>query len=862
MSDQPEPLSVGVESDGSLDDFISSASSRFEGLAETITDAFAGATQSAQAFITTMNEGFAATTANLQAMNAELANTVEAIQAASDAGDEGGATGGSSGGSSLFGIGHAFSVAGSVGGAPGLRDVGAVIYLEQGLQRISDLLPTLSENLQNAGGLFGTLAAGGDALFGSFGAVLAVLTPVIAALGVLTIAYEAFVQETQDASNNLKTAADALKTEFNAAATETAPQIQANIAKAQQDKAAADAEIARINGSEGGAFAAQQTNQGDLAARIQFLLASTQPGFQELGKQLQDAQARSDAAAAELEGYNNALGDSAVAARTAAANTAAASDLWIQSQVAADQALGESSDTIKKKIEADKDEAAAIESQLPTLKNAAQYSTDAAATFQKFSDRLQVLNGDITNLSDNILPVVERREAENDALKTTQQLVDDRAKYLAADADRVAAFNAQQATQKDDFDLRQQQAQDTFDQARQQKTADFDAAVDDIETKATADRLKTQQDAAQASQQAWSDYQAKLQDIQSKSQEKLQEDAANLDAVAVQNDLASRNEQVSSATNTYNQQQAQRQQDEQTKLNEITTNANAEVAQRTAAFNAQQSQDAANFALKQKQAQDNFDQQQTQEAANFKRTEQQQSDSFTTQQNALEAKLKGDEATIAASYVLQAAAAVVGGFNSVVSFANGVTSAHSQAVAAGVAAGEAFATAAAYAAAVAAATAAPNIINPQPYVPPAGVNPLAGTSTQAFTDANGTIWYTANNASPGDLVPSGFGSISNSGGANGASGSIYGGSFFGGSDTIFGTFASGGVIPPFQTGWVGSELVRAGAGGASVSPASGPEPKGKQVIMNGDIYFGDSMATAQQKAQVQQWMQEAFDQIQ
>lgn len=88
---------------------------------------------------------------------------------------------------SAFAIGHGLSVAGHATGSPALREVGALVYIEESLRRVGPLFTQLNTSLEASGGLIPPLTDAFIALNVPMAGVLATAIPLVAAAATLAV---------------------------------------------------------------------------------------------------------------------------------------------------------------------------------------------------------------------------------------------------------------------------------------------------------------------------------------------------------------------------------------------------------------------------------------------------------------------------------------------------------------------------------------------------------------------------------------------------------------------------------------------------------------------------------------------------
>lgn len=336
----------------------------------------------------------------------------------SEAGGGGGSTG------SLFGVGHALSVAGFMTGAPGLKEAGAAVYMEEGIRRVIPLFEQLNDIIAASPGFLGPAIEGLTALGVPMAGLVVVVLPVVAALTAVVLAFKAFNDGLADAKRALEAALSTQKGYYDFAQTATTEQAQDQMLKLNNQAEAAR----KARGETEKALQGLESQTG-----ISRGVGITLPGaigdpFRLLTKQLDDnnkAVAEAEAAVGRLTG---GLQSNAFAANDAAAAALkkAEYDSNFQKQEASD--LQMTSEAAKKRLDQLQAEGPIIQGQMDTLKPFIATNEEARKKYQELDAQLKADQGEILALTNDIMPLILAREAEAEAAKKDEQAVKDATK--------------------------------------------------------------------------------------------------------------------------------------------------------------------------------------------------------------------------------------------------------------------------------------------------------------------------------------------------------------------------------------------------------------------------------------------------
>lgn len=330
----------------------------------------------------------------------------------------------------------------------GLGEIGRPVSLIGDVQQVGKTIDELGSSLEHLPGIFGTVAAQGEALAGGFGGLIAVAGPLALAIGGIGVALKAFFDEIEKGQKAVDQAEQGLVGYYKLVDTGTSESILKQIdgQKAIQDAndnaiavnqkkiddLLADAtkglspELAKtvregiLSGTKEGAYSATEIveNAGNNA---QDLL-----GIQIIQKAIEPLQKASADAATNIDQYNQALGDTKVKANDAKEaeqklqaerDQQADKNIQIATQNAQLEATG-SSKSIEDRIKSIQAEKQAIEDEQATQ----ELSIDKR---QQLVKQFEDLTKEENTLTNTILPAVKAREAEEKATKDTQKAIND-----------------------------------------------------------------------------------------------------------------------------------------------------------------------------------------------------------------------------------------------------------------------------------------------------------------------------------------------------------------------------------------------------------------------------------------------------
>lgn len=495
---------------------------------------------------------------------------------------------------------------GQVGGdLQKLGDIGLITRQFGELGKVFETLP----------GILGQAATEGTALAGGIGGVLAVLGPLALAIGAIALAFKVFVSDALVPANKaLEEAVASVDAYYGAISKGTTDSIQKQLDTLEAQKKAVDDKVTTLNNSLQSGFADTSAHFGDLGARIVTGLEGVGAfggGIQKLNTDLSDAQKQSDAYGAQIDGLKRALGDT-----TVATNDAAEAEKKLQAerdkgadaalaQAKANQSLIETGSS--KSIQQHLDD---LEAERKSIQNVHSTMSISAAESQKLVARLQDIDAEEKTLTNDVLPLVKAREAEDQAVKDQtkrtqdlanayeknqkatdniiQQGADSRASIEAKYQDSVekiaeqgvqARLNIEQSYGDKLIDIARKTAQSAADELTklEQKFQDNETSLargeQDISIKDSQDRLKLQIDAQRQEAKDLTDHLRNIEDIRRNAQAGEQSDLYNRNFTALLTARQGVNKQIEDENTRFVRQRqdqktadAQKLQDEQSSI--------------------------------------------------------------------------------------------------------------------------------------------------------------------------------------------------------------------------------------------------------------------------------------------------------
>jgi hypothetical protein len=310
---------------------------------------------------------------------------------------------------------------GSVTGSEGARVIGDALGAIESLAKFKQEAAGLAKGLTEAGGLTGKFASAGFAVAGSFGALLAVALPIVAAIGALVAILK--IAENMFKANEQALAA-ALSTQqsyYEKTTTLTTKQAEEDLAQQQK----------RLAGQKRAAEETERVlkeleKQTNITRDAGIALPGALGGpFRDLTKQLDDnkkAIGETEAAVGRMEGGLKsgafAANDMAEAEKTLAEERKKAINESIIKETEARRLLRTgTSEQVKEMIAANEDEIAAIYKEREAVKARGLVILENADQYDELTKRLEVLIGKNKEYSASILPVIQATEKAKEFFK-------------------------------------------------------------------------------------------------------------------------------------------------------------------------------------------------------------------------------------------------------------------------------------------------------------------------------------------------------------------------------------------------------------------------------------------------------------
>lgn len=376
------------------------------------------------------------------------------------------------------------SGAGSSFNVEGLRRTGGALS-QLGAEGVGGAISRAGDLAQVAKE-FEQIGTAGKGLTGVLSGVVGAIGPVGLALGAIAVGVKVFSDGLAAADAEIKKSSDQISQYYQIIKDGTTESIKAQIKKLEADKAINDVELKYRQDN----LKAMQDQAHEAAQHYSTLDEGIKAFFKELGVELEQAgvragpltekikelQQKSSDTQIQIDLYNKALGDTAVAANDAKAaedELAKARLQGIEKNIKDEQQQAQlmrsgSSKQIEDMIAARQDEIKAIEDNLPALEEQAKKSKEGAAELEKYQKRLADLKKEQTDLTNNILPLVKAREGEKAWIDSITKGIDDRIKNEQKYADLVKNGSSKQV--QDRIDAIEQEKQtlresiDTFDE--------------------------------------------------------------------------------------------------------------------------------------------------------------------------------------------------------------------------------------------------------------------------------------------------------------------------------------------------------------------------------------------------------------
>jgi hypothetical protein len=491
MSESPELLNLSIDietadANSKFDELIARIE-KFQGVAF---EAFGKGDESAYDFVNALiaiKDASFSTTANIEEMGKQvdqlaanyenLGKVVDQVNAAYDKnaeinrmaigyGSSGGMIGpeappeaGDSGIGSLYSVGRGLSAAGGITGVPAIRDVGGLIYIEEALRKLSDVVPALNAAIEGTPSLLTPIISG----FAEMGIPLAGLTAVVVGFGAVAAPAIALIAAAQNQYNQqvelgrgiIEQATAGLPAYYKAVITgtteSTAKEIEAKQTQNQIDLATLNdytqkRQALLDKGPEWGALD---------PTSISNAIAQWQGQVDDLTKKIDPLITKTLETTNDLVGLGNAIGSTGVAANDAqaAAEKAAAEaarsgianaqhDADIKRQYAADDAL--SLDAANKRLEMLRNDIPVLQAQQAALLPLIATSKDAAAQYAELGVKIKDEANEGSHLIYVSTPLIVARQNEANEITATNAALATRNSFLEQEGRLLATGTPQQ----------------------------------------------------------------------------------------------------------------------------------------------------------------------------------------------------------------------------------------------------------------------------------------------------------------------------------------------------------------------------------------------------------------------------------
>jgi hypothetical protein len=517
----------------------------------------------------------------------------------------------------------------------GLSSVGRPIQQIGDLQLIAKEAAELGKSFEGLPGILGEVAGEGAAVAGSFGAVVAVAGPLALAAGAVAVAFKLVNDSASDSEKAVQRALGTQKGYYEAVATLTTAQAEKQVdvlkrqAAAQQQ--ATDETERALKSLE------QQTginrNVGIAAP------GALGDGFRDLTKQLDDNKKAVDDTNSSIGRFTGGLASGAFAAndmldaeqkladlrKKESAAQLALFDKQAQDQIEMSRLQREgTSKQIQSVIDGNNDRIDALNTETEAIMRSGDTSDEASKKLGDLIGEINRLSAQNEDLTKNLLPARKAQEDYTESLKEFAKdllaldEVNKKVKAGLADLktkydDQTDQTNAKRKLQseRDEADYSRKRlnevtgnakklaAEDVdYYSARSKKIRDFSLAQQQTEDKANTERLKDIHDYGEAQRQAAIDYANQVAEIEAKSKDNRINDAAHLDARALDQELRNRKQQLDSASKNYSTEQAKKKEALDKQLADLAENTQAEEQQRAQAFQRQLSDEDEQYQTK------------------------------------------------------------------------------------------------------------------------------------------------------------------------------------------------------------------------------------------------------------------------
>lgn len=570
-------------------------------------------------------------------------------------------------------------------GAPGIggglrvggEAASAVGNLGPILETVTKNIESFGHTLQDTGGVVGGLADVGAKLGPSllgvsagFGSVLAVAAPVALAVGAFIVVFEQFQESMKAGQEAVQQASAQLDDYYQAYGKYTTQEAQDKIDQLQQDKANADAHAANLKQILDSA--AKQTTEGTAGTLNSIIdgiiggivpgAAAFRPAEQATTKYIQDTAKLTDQynkateESKQLDAQINALNDVIAAGGTQAKDAAEAVKQYNASIEAGIQDQVKTASLIRsatsKQIE---DQIAGIEDQKKAITDYLNSTSRSDSETEKLGIQLGNLEDQENNLTNNVLPLVQAREAETAAIKkftdgfqdflnTSAKILDNAEKYndetqkvnekrQLEDSRALQDFNTKQATDTSDFRTKLNREDADYATSRLDKLNKLYAEVGQIDAKAQQEQLQDITDLSRQETKISQDTVDAIAKINRDAEETELDAESRLDARAVAQAERQRKKQIEDTNSAAEKQKQQLETETKQKIEDLQKSAEDERNQRLAAGLQQiQDEDAQRATQRQREIED-FNTKEGREKQQFIKEEQRR-----TQDRALEDK--------------------------------------------------------------------------------------------------------------------------------------------------------------------------------------------------------------------------------
>jgi hypothetical protein len=620
MSDNPDLISFGIEPDESgfqvLNQELSSLQEHIAKLQEQALTALGAGAEPAYDLVKRLDELNTSTrssTANFAELKVQVDGVAASLREAQTAMQVGfdysekeiakgfGAAGGMIGPAelgpfqpgSMFGVGHALSVTGFMTGAPGLKEAGAFVYMEEGLKRVTPLFEQLNNIILETPSVLTPLTSGLSAMGIPMAGLLTVVVPIAAAIAGIALAFKAFNDGLADVKRALEAALSTQKGYYDFAQTATTEQAQDQMLKlnnqADAARKARDETERALQGLE------SQTN---ISRNVGIALpGAVGDPFRMLTKQLDDnkkAVAEAEAAVGRLTG---GLESNAFAANDAAAAALKNAEITgsYEKQIVADQQM--TGKQAEQRLKSLQDENQVIADQMNVLQPYIATNAEAKKKYEDLNVALTNNNAEIDYLTTAGLDLAKAHDAEAEAAKRDEQAVkevtkahEEYNKAIQSAQDQLAKQTADARTRESQQETQYQPGslQDTFErnkirleesrkettlaednanaiadartklgQKEQQLAIDYNRQLFDDDVKFRSDWSKLEVDAQAKQREDLSNHYNKLDDINRQSTHNQEQALLDRNFLALAKNEASKQQQIDQENLSFSRREGQ-----------------------------------------------------------------------------------------------------------------------------------------------------------------------------------------------------------------------------------------------------------------------------------------------------------------